>query len=683
MPEIRFTITLESDAEPGTGLGTELIDDVVPRRHDGTPFIPGSHLKGLLRDSLRNTASQLGWSADLETLVFGEEGRNGGDGHQGALRIGNAVVETSNTSRIAVISRTALNDYGTAKSGSLRTVECIAAGTAFRGAARLAPGSDPIAADAVRLALLSLSIVGGNRNRGAGTCSVKLDDEPALKPSTVLRRLDGAVRGKQLPKPRFAAATSAAPSASRATLLQLTFHARDPVCCPSVPLTGTNVMRSGFAIPASAVQGAILHLLDRADHEAASRMFASPAFRAWPLLPCTPAGGDPGSVLPIWTSLTHRMSKSAAGVALKENEPSFFRDKLVEPFDWREVPSGAPLKAADGVLLASSNDVRLWRAADMPRQLSAHVNLQEETPGLFTVEAMAPMVFRGLLSVPEEFAARILELLLSEPECAFGRARAVRGGGTLHADRLANTSPLPTSHSATTFVVQSPLLIPRELLGKGEAAPYGGEILRTLVESAGFGSVEQAEATVEYRFGWSRHGVGQRVSTTNRLAAEAVVAPGSAFKLAKPMTERGLALLERLAKGIGDGRERGFGAVLPHPGIASSVFRASPTVPEIRSRDKAGSIANELVELSKDSELSTSAISQLVQFARGGPKHLEDFINRQKLRPSRSWERWQPLVARLLALTQDKVITDETRARAFRGWTDATSAAAKFHGGLR
>jgi hypothetical protein len=442
-------------------------------------------------------------------------------------------------------------------------------------------------------------------------------------------------------------------------------------------------MRSGFAIPASAVQGAILHLLDRADHDAASRMFASPAFRAWPLLPCAPAGGDPGSVLPVWTSLTHRMSKSAAGMAINESEAPFFRDKLVAPFDWREVPSGAPLKAADGVLLASSDAVRLWRAADMPRQLTAHVNLQQSTPGLFTVEAMAPMVVRGLLAVPEEFAARILELLRSEPECAFGRARAVRGGGTLHATRLSGDSPLPSSHSAVTFVVQSPLAIPSEWLDKRGEAQHGGEILRRLAESAGFGSVEQAEATIEYRFGWSRHGVGRRVAATNRLAAEAVVAPGSAFKLAKPVTERGLALLERLAKGVGDGRERGFGAVLPHPGIASGVFRASPTVPEIRSRDRAGRIADELVGLSKDSELSTSAIAQLVQLARGGPKHVEDFINRQKLRPSRNWQRWQPLAERLRALTQDKSISDETRARAFRGWTDATSAAANSKGGLR
>jgi hypothetical protein len=677
MPEIRFSITLDSDAEPGTGLGTELIDDVVPQRGDNTPFLPGSHLKGLLRESLRGIVSQLGWQPEIETLVFGDEGRNGGDGQQGALRIGDATASRTGAPTTGVISRTALNPFGTARTGSLRTVECIPAGTVFRGTARIADGCDPIAADAVRLAMLSLGAVGGNRNRGAGSCSVSLDAEPALKPSTVLRKLDAALRGKQILTPRFAGEASVEPSASRAVFLELTFDARDPVCCPAVPLTGTNTMRSGFAIPASAVQGAVLHLLDRVDHDAASRMFASPAFRAWPLLPCAPAGTPAAGVMPVWTSLTHRMSKTAAGAAGTDIESPFFRDKLVEPFDWRAIPSGAPLKAADGVLLASNGQVRLWRASDMPRHLSAHVNLQNNEPLLFTVEAMAPMVFRGILAVPEEFVGRILDLIKSEPECSFGRARAVRGGGTLRAAQITSTDALPAGHSGTTFVVQSPLSIPRTWIERREESPHGGEILQRLVEDAGFGAVEQAEATIEYRFGWSRHGMGRRVSTTNRLAAEPVIAPGSAFKLSSPLAERGVALLERLASGVGDGRERGFGSVLPHPGIASGVYRGAPAVPEIRSRDKAGSIAAELAALSKDSEISTSTISQLVQLARGGPKHLEDYIGRQKSRPSRTWEKWQPLAARLLALAQDKSINDETRARALRGWTDATSAKAK------
>jgi CRISPR/Cas system CSM-associated protein Csm3 (group 7 of RAMP superfamily) len=674
MPEIRFTITLETDAEPGTGLGTELINDMVPRRNDGTPFLPASHLKGLLRESVRGIASQLGWPAAVETHLFGDEGRDGGDGQQGLLRVSDAVAASTSATGIATISRTALNDFGTARAGTLRTVECIAAGTAFRGTVQVLSGADQFASDAARLALLSLTAIGGNRTRGAGNCSVALDGEPLQKPSAVLRRLDAAVRTAPLKGLRFERSSSATPSSSRATFLQLTFHAHDPVCCPTVPVTGTNVMRSGFAIPASAVQGAILHLLDRADHESASRMFASPAFRAWPLLPCAAAGDDPGETLPVWTSLTHRMSKSAAGPLAASSEPPFFRDKLIAPFDWREVPSGAPLKGADGVLLASKDGVRLWRASDMPRQLSAHVNLQGPQPQLFTVQAMAPMVFRGILAVPEEFEARILELLSAEPNCAFGKARTVRGGGTLRAVSLRDASPLPPSHSASTFVVQSPLAIPHDWLAKRKDAMHGGEILRQLVESAGFGAVEQAEATLEYRFGWSRHGAGQRIAHTNRLAAEAVIAPGSAFKLAVPVAERGRALFDRLAKGIGEGRDRGFGAVLPHPGIASEVFRGAPKLAEIKSRDSAGKLATELTKLSAGSELSASAISQLVQFARGGPKPLEDFIARQKQRPSRNWQRWKHVAERLLEITRDKSITDETRARAFRGWTDAVNA---------
>jgi hypothetical protein len=675
MPEITYTITLASDAEPGTGLGTELIDDLVPVDAHGSPFIPASHLRGLAREELRSITSQLGWDPALELLVFGGESPTQRDGIEGCARFGHAtLLRNPAQAPLMSIARTALNAHGGALKGSLRTVQAISCGTKFAGALQINPGADTRAVDAAMLALLSIASVGGNRNRGAGKCYIEITsggkDEAGLTPSTLLRRLHDS-RSREL-KPTAARSISpgAAPATGSTVLLQLTFEAHDPVCCPVVPLTATTVMRSGFSIPASAVQGALLHLLDQCDHEQASSLFASPGFRAWPLLPIGMPGASVDGIVPVWTSLTHRMSKVAAGVT---DLSPVFQDKLIAPYDWSKVPSGAPLKAADGVLLADTqrNKVLLWRAADMPRQHSAHVNLQSDRPGLFSVESMAPLVYRGLVAIPEPLAEPLLAAIRRQPQVAFGRSRATRGGGRLSATRLADDSlSQRTAAEGPIFVVQSPIAVPKSLVADRTTPRSGEEILRHLVESAGFGTCEQAEAIIEFRFGWNRHGAGNRVAETNRLEAEPVIAPGSAFRLAATPND----LKNRLVQGIGVGRERGFGAVLQHPGVASGLYAGMPRIPELRSRDRAGELADSLVKLSGESGLSTSAISQLVRLARGGARPLADFIDRQKQRPTAAWQRWSPLAERLKAIVTDGSISNETRARAFKAWTDAVSA---------
>jgi hypothetical protein len=78
MAEIKFSLHLVSDAEPGSGFGSELINSLVPRNLEGKPIIPASHIKGLMRDHLEKIANDLGKN-DLKRLVsqcFGEEGNS-------------------------------------------------------------------------------------------------------------------------------------------------------------------------------------------------------------------------------------------------------------------------------------------------------------------------------------------------------------------------------------------------------------------------------------------------------------------------------------------------------------------------------------------------------------------------------------------------------------------------------
>ena len=669
MPEIRFTLSLTSDAEPGTGLGTKLINDLVPRDERGRAYFPASHLKGVAREEFRQIASALGWGDALEAAVFGRATDNSLDEFDGAARFGACRPASAGSpgGDLQLISRTALSDHGTAQDGALRTVEAIRAGTRFEGCVVVAD-SDAAILDAVRLSLLSIAAIGGNRNRGAGRCAVTLVDEPALEPSTVLRRLDGGARDFR-PVTRALADMSGARGLDGATtLLELTFAATDPVCCPVVPLTGTNSIGGGFAIPASAVQGALLHLLNAEDPGLATSVFASSAFRAWPLLPVALSGEDAGKRRATWTSLTHRMSKASGGF---EAPPPFFRDRMIEPYDAREVPSGAPLKGADGVLLHDGSSVALWKSSDMPRRLTAHVNLQNDEPLLYSVEAMAPAVYRGWLAIPTAAAAKLLAAIERQPIASFGRSKTVRGSGRLSARSVDASALVPAgAEQGRVFVLQSPVLVPRAWVDGSEEPQHGGALLQRLVEESGIGRCEAAEASIEFRFGWNRHGQGSRVAGTKRLGAEPVFAPGSIFSLANPASDPTGFLL----RGIGSGRERGFGAVLPHPGIARALHRGAAALPVLRSRDSAGRIVMELVELSATSGLSASTISQLARLAGGGPKAIEEFLERQKQRQTKHWKRWETVIERVKSIARDTSISDETRVRIFRAWVDSTVA---------
>ena len=668
MTEITYTLTLRSDAEPGTGLGTELLDDLVPLDSRGRPFIPASHLRGLAREELRTISSQLGWGVDLEQLVFGDEGRDGNDGIEGCARFSHARLgSNANAAALLQVSRTAVNEHGGAADGSLRTVQAIPTGTVFTGTVHVAPNTDPRAIDAVQLALTCVAAIGGNRTRGAGRCVVAIKGSESTAPSALLRKLHQAREQAVAARSQRTTSRSAPAATGKAVLIELTFDAHDPVCCPTVPLTATNVVQGGFSIPASAVQGALLTALDQHNHEQASALFASDKFRAWPLLPCAMSVKETEGVLPVWTSLTHRMSKLAAGMA---DASPVFKDKLIKPYPWQEVKDCAPLKAADGVLLddSRSDRVTLWRAADMPRQHSAHVNLQGKEPGLFSVEAMAPLVYRGLIAVPESLVQPLLDAIRAQGTFSFGRARAVRGSGLLSAKTAdVQRSFGQSAARSPVFVVQSPIAIPTDLLSRGESALSGAEILKQLVERAGFGPCVQAEAVIEFRFGWNRHGEGARVGGTNRLSAVPVIASGSVFRLnALPSDLESL-----LVRGIGAGRERGFGAVLQHPGLATSLYSGGTEIPKLKSRDNAGEIADRLIALSPQSGLSTSAVAQLVRIARAGTNPLEDFVARQKQRPTASWKRWERVAEDILSVMKDESVSNETRSRAFKAWTDS------------
>ena len=176
---IAFDLHLTSEAELGTGMASQYLNSILARDSKGKPFLRATHLKGLLRQSLKDLLlphqdeANIGKnSKTLEDLIFGREGDESDDGVSSSVEVADATCFQE--VKILEISRTAIGLRGIAKDTSLRTVESIAAGTVFSGTAHLNAPTRSAQDLGLRCALMTLQAVGGSRNRGAGACYVEI-----------------------------------------------------------------------------------------------------------------------------------------------------------------------------------------------------------------------------------------------------------------------------------------------------------------------------------------------------------------------------------------------------------------------------------------------------------------------------------------------------------------------------
>jgi hypothetical protein len=459
---------------------------------------------------------------------------------------------------------------------------------------------------------------------------------------------------------------------------RLSFVADAPVCCPETPTLGNNIIRSGPVIPASAVQGALLTLLNEREPALATAAFRDLGFRAWPLVPVAVSeGGAHGAEgFGVRVDLAHRMSKLPVG----DNGDHAFFDSAIAPYHWSEAPSGSSLKSSDGVLIRNPDGgVGLWRAQDLPRVTRAH-GVHAGSHGdrnLFTVEALAPMVYSGMVAMPAEAGEALREMLEQGASVCFGKARSVRGSGRLHMQPLGDEAPwrwrMGSAHRSAegrVFIVQSPLALPPDWrVGRAD------EALQRLATEAGWGDLVLGDpdgrgrhggsvATIGLRFGWNRHGLGEVVGSHRRLRARRVVLPGSVLVLRAPLDR----MEERLRLGLGEGREQGFGALLPHPGVAVRRLPELPEPPTLRSEPWAPLALRLWREAGGDEGPSASQIGALTQRVQVSVDSAKRYLEDLKNRPPRIWAVWEPVLATLkdclAKQSADKV------ALALRAWHD-------------
>ncbi len=620
MNQLNFTITLTSDGEPASGFGTGLTDALLPRDKKGRIILPASHLKGIIRENLEKFPKNM-FPRQAVSDLFGREGTGNGKFYL------NDAVAPEGTATIS-ITRTEINKYGVAKETSLRTSEAVAKGTQFSGVMFPHADLDAPYIDLLKLGLLSLFAVGGNRSRGAGACFVTIDNEKRT-PGEVLRDVVGKDFSLPVSEPTV---SSSSTTSERRILLKLTFSADGPVCVPEIPVTAkNNVIRSGFTIPASAVQGAVLHRISDINKSVADKCFESGNFRAWPLVP----SGHP-DCFAIRAPVTFKEGRKKNG----EEDDHYFMDEAIQTNV--QQPADSFPKRVEGVLILDQDYVKFWKANEMGRVISAHGvhngdRGSNESPArnLFTVEALSPTVFTGIMAIPESACDLLLQSLKDNPFARFGKAKSVRGGGQLKAEKIAFTEfPILNRGRYDVFIVQSPICV-REDLGNESFQ----EVMAEMVKDAGFGEVEAAWGAMEVRFGWSRN------TSAGRLPPQKIILPGSVFKL-KSSVEN---LEEKLMSGIGSDRKYGFGGVLPHPGKTMELFAVKQSKREVKKPAKNfGRDGFQLWDKARKSGLSTSQISRIRELVIIEPKKAVEYIKRQREdRPLKIWERWRPVYDQL------------------------------------
>ena len=155
--------------------------------------------------------------------------------------------------------------------------------------------------------------------------------------------------------------------------------------------------------------------------------------------------------------------------------------------------------------------VLLWKASEMPHTVSAHGVHgdpgEENGRNLFTIDAMAPMVWQGLAVMPADAANHFVGSVEGDPLFVAGKKRSVAGAGTLSAVILKDVPvEWQTYTDNTVLVAQSPLLLPDAPAVGAAAEAELVDLAKEWARSQGLSAeVRGAWTNVGIRFGWNRH----------------------------------------------------------------------------------------------------------------------------------------------------------------------------------
>ncbi len=271
MRRLRIELELLEDLHTGTGTGAGDIDALLSRDRDGLPVLRASHVRGVWKDTLPDSA--------LKATLFGKSREASG---QLSLTSFHAIADAYKPQAELCWSSTAFQENSRAPAeDSLRTREFVAAGTRFAATAWLPEGLEPTLLQAVTRA----DALGARRRRGDGVITVAGWEAETVNP--------GPIEGEP----------------SDETLnLRLLLHAEDPVCLTLTGFPG-NILPGECYLRGQQVLGGIVKaLLDAGQNEAAQTWLSRQiqVGNAYPVPktadrenPTVPEGWEQWSVLPI------------------------------------------------------------------------------------------------------------------------------------------------------------------------------------------------------------------------------------------------------------------------------------------------------------------------------------------------------------------------------------------------
>lgn len=229
---LHITLTLNSETIFGSGFSVPGGEDIAVLQDErGYPYLPGTVLKGLLRESVTNWLCWCGTpSGDILNALFGESGWSGLADERRLqftpLLLQNEPADPEDCYETRTF--TAIEE-GRAKEGTLRIASCIRRGLVFRGEAVCAREDLELVVSGLR----AIKWLGTLRNRGFGRVSFTAEvGEPELRPTGGEGVQTGWIRYR--------------------------IHTDSPVAVMDMSKSSGNSARTRGCIPGSAVRGMVV-----------------------------------------------------------------------------------------------------------------------------------------------------------------------------------------------------------------------------------------------------------------------------------------------------------------------------------------------------------------------------------------------------------------------------------------
>lgn len=169
-----LTMTLLSDTIFSSGNSVPGGEDIAVRTaRNGNPVVPGSTIKGLLREAVENYLCWTSGPENTAAALFGEEGFRDAESARrlifGDLQLSRQAL-SDNWKCLRTFTQ--IDSNGIVKAGSLRSAACIRKGMTFTGILLLDSGDREL----VENSLKAIRWVGLMRSRGFGSVALSLSD---------------------------------------------------------------------------------------------------------------------------------------------------------------------------------------------------------------------------------------------------------------------------------------------------------------------------------------------------------------------------------------------------------------------------------------------------------------------------------------------------------------------------